>query len=95
MKKIEVQKRDRSFSEREPMFVTAFLQEFKSANNTCGIRYDATLPLFKQLSIGSAVAAVKVQVTLSKSANEYEGRAFESYSAIIQLFLKRYVRMTI
>lgn len=73
------------------MSVVAFLQEFTSACDACGIHKGTATWLIKQVLTVSAEAAVKVQVKLTKYADFYHDGALKSYFAIVQSLLKRYI----
>lgn len=73
------------------MPVITFLQEFKSACNSCSIHKSDTIWLFKQLLTGPAEAGVEACVISTISINVYHEVALKSYSSIVQFLLKRIV----
>lgn len=82
-KKIAVEMKDRIFSGKEQMSKIAFLQEFKSAWNACGIHKSAAIWLLKQYLVDPAGAVENALLTLPNSANVYHESALKSYSTIV------------
>lgn len=58
-KKTDVPIKARTFSGKDPMLATTFLQDFKSPSDACGINEGAATELFKHYLWGSNKAAVR------------------------------------
>lgn len=67
-KNIAVQMKDHTFSGNDAMSIVAFLQEFNSTFNACGIHENGAVWLFKQYIADPAEEAVKARDMLTNSA---------------------------
>lgn len=89
-KKIVEQVKDCTFAEKVLLLVITYLQEFKLACGAWTIHEGTALWLFKQYFIDPAEVALKPLVSLFNTTSFYHEGALKSYSAVFQLFLKRY-----
>lgn len=89
-KKVSVQIKDRKFTEKEPLGIISFLQDFKSACDACNIHEGAAMCIFKTFLTGSAEVAVKSRISLPSSSTQRHEGALQSYSSIVNFLLKRY-----
>lgn len=68
------------------MLEVAFLQNFKSARDACGIHEGAAVWHFKIYLTGPAEQAVNSRVALPKPVNKNHEGALRTYSKVFQFF---------
>lgn len=87
-RKIALHMEDRIFSGKDSLSITAFLQGFKTACDSCSIHDNATLWLFKHHLTGPIEAVRKARVALSKETAGSKERRLASFSAIFNYLLR-------
>lgn len=87
-KKTAVPMKNSTFSEKGQTSVIAFLQEFRSERDACGIYKNADRLQFRHYIAGWPEAAVKSRVKLPNFATFYHRSTLKSYNVFVKLVLK-------